>query len=427
MQHECIILADSPAALSELCGISILERLLRTLQRCGITQATVLSSTGKVIAEQLSRPSWPRAQLQVTVRERPAGLVTVAQIADVWPNTGQLLLVVRGDTVFDSRLLNRLSARSVATALVDSAVPPGLQALVASAPNTGKGKLCGAALLQRDCAFTQNGSLEEALRQNVEKGGIETLDVADQPLYYPALLREFRPFWFPGPLATKKKEVEGILLDSVQKGGLDIPALIHGPIEKFLVSHLCRTPITPHHLTIMWAIGAVATTVLFADGYLLWGIVVALIVGILDGLDGKQARIKVETTKAGRLEHQLDTLFAFVWPTALAYHFYVSGQLPGAFRYLGLLLLGEALDGAGQAGIRLASEKRMQAPSLLNRLVRLIGGRRNIYIWVLTIGVILGAPAKSFVVMVWWELLTAAIDIPHAAWALWPLWQKKRA
>ena len=32
MVNECVILADDPSALVELCGISTLERLLRTLQ-----------------------------------------------------------------------------------------------------------------------------------------------------------------------------------------------------------------------------------------------------------------------------------------------------------------------------------------------------------------------------------------------------------
>src|SRR5439155_24099987 len=33
MAYECVVLADCPGALVELCGISTLERLLRTLQR----------------------------------------------------------------------------------------------------------------------------------------------------------------------------------------------------------------------------------------------------------------------------------------------------------------------------------------------------------------------------------------------------------
>ncbi len=55
MAYECVILADCPGALIELCGISTLERLLRTLQRCGIERATILSSTSERIAEELAR------------------------------------------------------------------------------------------------------------------------------------------------------------------------------------------------------------------------------------------------------------------------------------------------------------------------------------------------------------------------------------
>src|SRR5205085_11617664 len=108
MRHECVIIADSPGALVELSGISILERLLRTLQRCGIKRATVLSSTPKLITESLVTPSWPRSQLDVTVQGRPNGLVKAEQIVEVWPDATQLLLVLRGDTVFDNRLLRLL-------------------------------------------------------------------------------------------------------------------------------------------------------------------------------------------------------------------------------------------------------------------------------------------------------------------------------
>jgi len=43
VRHEVIILADSPGALVEVCGISLLERLLRTLQRLEVTKVVVLS------------------------------------------------------------------------------------------------------------------------------------------------------------------------------------------------------------------------------------------------------------------------------------------------------------------------------------------------------------------------------------------------
>src|SRR5206468_4054347 len=113
------------------------------------------------------------------------------------------------------------------------------------------------------------------------------------------------------------------------------------------------------------------------------GILLALIIGILDGLDGKQARIKVETSKTGKIEHWFDSFFEVVWPTALAYHFYVSGQLPNAFFYLALLIVAEALDGIGKLGVYVAAEKSLVGPGLFDRIVRLVGGRCIIYVWVL--------------------------------------------
>src|SRR4029453_15420893 len=97
MVNECVILADDPSALVELCGISTLERLLRTLQRCGIERATVLSTTPEPIAKEFAPPTWPRGKLSLTLRTRQAGPVRLKQIVDVWPRNSDaipLLLVI---------------------------------------------------------------------------------------------------------------------------------------------------------------------------------------------------------------------------------------------------------------------------------------------------------------------------------------------
>jgi phosphatidylglycerophosphate synthase len=416
MAHECVVLADCPGALVELCGISTLERLLRTLQRCGIERATILSSASERIAEELARPSWPRAQLALELRPRSSGALRAEEIVGIWPNAAQLLLVIRGDVVFDSRLLQLLATQRSPAVLVDSAVPSKLQPLVAQAPDALPAKVCGAALLKRDWVSTQNGPLENAINNGLEQNTIAAVDVTDQPSYSPALRRKLRPFWFPAPAPARVKLAERILLNSVQKGTQDLPARIHAPLETFVISKLCKTAITSGQLTVSWIILAFGTTILFATGYLIWGIVLALMIGILDGLDGKQARIRVETSKAGKIEHWFDSFFEVVWPTALAYHFYVSGQLPDAFFYLALLIVAEALDGIGKLGVYGAAEKSLVDPGLFDRIVRLIGGRRNIYIWVLIACVVLGMPEKSLIVMAFWEVATAAVDLLHSGW-----------
>src|SRR5439155_2370183 len=185
MPDECVILADAPDALVELCGISTLERLLRTLQRCGITRAIILSSTATEIAEHLAQPSWARSNLTVNVRERSTGPATMQQIVDCWPASAERALLLRGDVVFDIRLLRALLAQSSPVALIDSAVPKQLTRLVASAPDVDGAKLCGAALLPRKWASMRNDSVERVLIEGLEQRTVEALDVENQPAYYP--------------------------------------------------------------------------------------------------------------------------------------------------------------------------------------------------------------------------------------------------
>ena len=419
MVDECIILAESPAALIELYGISVLERLLRTLQRCGLKRAIVFSSTSEVIGQHLAQVSWPRAQLNLTIHKQESESATMGQIVDVWPPRAEFVLVLRGDAVFDARLLQIVAAQREAVGLVDLAIPPLLQPLVASAPNVLHGKFCGAALLQRDWASAQIGPFGDVLRDNLEQQNIAALDVAAQPVYSATLRRELRPFWFPAPSATNKKLAERLLLNSAQKGTLDFPAYVHAPIENFLISKLARRSITPNQLTVLSNIVAWIATILFATGHLVSGIVLALVVGVLDGLDGKQARIKVETSKSGKLEHWFDGLFEISWWVALAYHFWRSGELPHAFYYLLLLLFAEAMDAVAKGSILFTYRKLIDELGPFDRLVRLVGGRRNVYVWILAAGICLGAPAKAFITMAWWEVVTAAIHIPRAAWALY--------
>src|SRR3984893_13233623 len=238
MIEECIILADSPSALIELCGISVLERLLRTLQTCEFKSAIILSSTPDSIEQHLRRASRFRAKVRCIVRTRSPEPVTGKQIADVWPAQAEYTLVLRGDTIFDARLLRILAAQSASTALVDLAIPPPLQGLVASAPDLLHGKFCGVSLLRHNWVSAQSGSFEAAIRNGLERRDIARLDVAAQPLYSKTMRRGLTPFWFPAPSSASKRAAARILLDSDQKGTLDFPAWVHAPIGNFLISKL---------------------------------------------------------------------------------------------------------------------------------------------------------------------------------------------
>ena len=70
---QLLILADAPDALVELHGVSLLERLLRIAQRLGFREAVILSKTSTEIASHLAKPSWARAEVALSFRDREPG------------------------------------------------------------------------------------------------------------------------------------------------------------------------------------------------------------------------------------------------------------------------------------------------------------------------------------------------------------------
>ena len=412
------ILAETPAALVELCGVSMLERLLRTLQRVGVREVIILSSTADALKEKLASPSPFRSEITWQLRKRPPGPVTIEQIREAGAED-ESLLVLPGDAVWDERLLRLLTVTDGAAALVDSAPPVSVESWVSQMPETTCGRLTGAVVLDHRWLANESGPLQEILGRAVDAGRLPVLDIAEQPSYSLAMRRELTPLWIPAPPPAQRKQAERLILDSAQKGSLDLPAWVHGPIETFLVARLCKTSITPNQLTVLCNVVAWGVVPLFATGHLVWGTALALAVGVLDGLDGKQARVKVETTEAGKLEHWLDTFYELAWLLALAWHFQASGELPEAWKYLVLFLAAEGVDGLAKLSIIRRYGRLIDELSPLDRAIRFVGGRRNVYIWILAVGVVLGAAAQSFVVMVWWEAVTAVVHVARAIWAIW--------
>ncbi|MDQ6654548.1 MAG: CDP-alcohol phosphatidyltransferase family protein [Verrucomicrobiota bacterium] len=401
--YTALLLADSAEAGCELCGISVLERLLRTLERCGCGRAIILSSAPDFIRDRVTETSPARPRLTIHRLTRSSGAVTCEQLVAAWPDREENLLVLRAD-VFDERLLCALRGTAAPTALIDSG---------------GHGQICGALWLNHAWASAHDGALDETISESIQNGSIGTLDVNDLPAYSTSLRRELRPYCFPAPLPQNRRRAEKILLNAAQKGTLDLPAHVHAPIENFLVSRLCKTSVTPNQLTLFGNVVAWLATFCFATGALVAGTALALAVGVLDGLDGKQARLKVETSERGKLEHWFDALFELSWWCALAFSLQRSGLLPNAFSYLLLLLGAELIDLAAKGSVLWRRKQLIDELSRFDRVVRLFGGRRNIYIWIFAVGLVFGAPGQAFAVIAWWEALTAAVHLPRAAWIVW--------
>ena len=414
-----LIVADSPEALTDLCGISLLERMRRIALHLGFREAMILSNSVKAVATHLANESWRRANISLTLRERTDAKVTVGDILDCLPElkvaSDRRILIVFASFYCDERLLRSLAEAQTNSGLIDSD-PPSIVAPLLENSDTHSSRLLCSALLSSEWLSQKNpaGALVEEVTADIIAGRIARVDAAQQQAYVRSMRRSVRPVFFPAPSAERRPLAERLLRDATQKGVLDFPALVHAPIEKWIVMHLCRTRITPNQITLGTGVLGVAVTLLYACGYLWAGVVFALVIGIFDGIDGKLARLKAQTTKLGKKEHDLDYLVETSWWAALAYHFQATGEIRFAYVIFFAFFAFHRLERTAIRAVQRRIGRNLDDFAMFDRLVRVIAGRRNVYTWLFTFFVVIGAPATGYIWVCSWGMASAVIHIFRA-------------
>jgi 1L-myo-inositol 1-phosphate cytidylyltransferase / CDP-L-myo-inositol myo-inositolphosphotransferase len=415
-----LLVADSPETLTDLCGISLLERMRRIALHLGFREAMILSNSVKAVATHVASESWHRADMSLTFRERTGAKVTVGDILDCLAalrvaSDGRILIVFAG-FYCDERLLRSLADAQTNSALIDSDPPSIIAPLLENSDTHSSGRLLCAALVSCEWLSRKNraGTLVEEITSDTMTGRIARVDAARQQAYVGSMRRSVRPVFFPAPSLERRPLAERLLRDATQKGVLDFPALVHAPIEKWLVSHLCRTTITPNQITLGTGVLGLGVTLLYACGYLWAGVLLALVIGVLDGIDGKLARLKVQTTKLGKREHDLDYLVETSWWAALAYHFHATGQIRYAYVIFFAFFAFHRLERVVKKAIQRRIGRNLDDFAPFDRLVRIVAGRRNIYTWLFAFFLVIGAPATGYIWLCFWGVASALIYIFRA-------------
>src|SRR6267143_998293 len=415
-----LIVADSPDALTDLCGISLLERLRRIVRKLGFRDAMILSNSVESMSIHARKSSWCRGAVALKFRERKTPEVTIGEVLDcigamTLPLDGRVLIFSAG-FYCDERLLRVLAEAQTESVLIDSNPPSLTKAFWEDSDIHGFGRLSCVILLSREWLIGKDRAVSLRLEvvSEVVSGRIASLDAAQQPGYVRSMRRNIRPVFFPAPLPEHRALAERLLQDATQKHVLDFPAIIHAPIENWLVLRLCRTSITPNQVTLTAAMLGADVTLLYAFGYLRAGALLALVFGVLDGLDGKLARLKEQTTKLGKREHVLDYLIEMSWWTALAHHFQVSGQVRHAYVFLLAFLGADSLERVARWSAALRLGRKLDDASRFDRLIRYVAGRRNIYTWLFAFCLLIGISAHGFVLLCCWGIASSAIHIFRA-------------
>ena len=403
-----ILVADAPDALAELCGVNLLERLLRTLQRLGFRRAIVFSSTPEIIGTELAKPSWARQEIGVQLVGSATKPIRTALFLQ--QDHAERFLFVPANVYCDARLLAALGARDSSVALVDSNPPEFARNLIRNP--------CGPALITRNflSALSPDTPFLNELTKKIDHAKIDIADAANEDDYNVSMRRHVRPLCFPATRAQGRGLAERIILDSAQNGTVDLPAYLHAPIETAIISLLCKTRITPNQITIGGFVIGCSATAAFLAGRVGLGIIAALLFGIVDGLDGKQARVKIETTERGKWEHHLDYLIENSWWLAIAFNLWRSGQFPNVFYFLAVLVASHLLAEFAKRRVKIARGRLLDDVAPFDRAFRLIAARRNVYVWILAFGLLLNGFPQSYAVICGWAAFSAAVHLARSIW-----------
>jgi len=148
-----LILADSQDALTDLCGVSLLERLRRIVRKLGFHEAMILSNSVESIAIHARKSSWRRGEVALKFRERKTPQVTIGEVLDcigamTLPPHGRVLIVSAG-FYCDERLLRILAEAQTESVLIDSNPPSLTRAFWEDSDIHSFGRLSCALLLSR--------------------------------------------------------------------------------------------------------------------------------------------------------------------------------------------------------------------------------------------------------------------------------------
>ena len=371
-------------------------------------RATVLSTTPEIIGADLRKCSWAREQISTDLVSSTIKPITVQLL----PNqaAAERFLIMPANIYCDARLLATLCAKNSSAALIDSNPPELARDLVRNP--------CGPSLVDRDflSGLAPTAPFFEELKNKIDHRKIDLVDAATVNDYVVNMRRHVRPLCFAPSLEQDRRIAERVILDSAQKGTLDLPAYLHAPIESRIISQLCKTRITPNQITISGFIIGAGATAAFVLGRVGLGIIAALIFGLVDGLDGKQARVKIETTEHGKWEHHLDYLIENSWWAAIAFDLWRSSQFPNAFYLLALLIGSHLLDEFVKRRAKMATGRLLDDLTPFDRAFRLIAARRNVYVWILACGFLLNAFPQSYAVICGWAAISAAVHLARSAW-----------
>lgn len=374
-------------------GLPTWWRLIRQLKKLDITPIWLVGPVPDAVQTAAARAG------VVTSRPEEGG-------TDARPG---LLLVADASWVLDERVLAELAARTHPT--------------LAIRRSHDSVEIAGAAVIRCDQlppVAPQVGWDANTLMPLLDRGDADALELDAMPTYRLQLRRHITPFAVLVDGAEPQRVASTHVLDAAQKGTNDLPAqLLHPPLENRLVRLLVPLGLTPNMATVATIVVGLAVAALFAVGQFVVGLLGAIAVGVLDGVDGKIARVTLNATQAGDVfEHIADNVYEILWYLGIGSGLVAMTGDPFYHQAAWVMTAVYLLDRGALGVWKLFRAGDFHESSPWDQAFRRVCGRRNNIVFLMLPFFLAGRPDVGFLTALAWWAVTFVVHAIRVARAL---------
>ena len=324
---------------------------------------------------------------------KEAGGVEMASTAEEIPDSAQVLLL-NGNFLFEIRTLSGLLQRShsllldpddstAAAAIVDASEMETAMEIVAGRKGAAEAPL-------------------ESITPNDLTAFNETLRSAQTPLLEPVS-------------EASKAELQNRLYGNAYRGITDLVTKFLWPRPAKKAVHMAaRLGLSPNMVTTTGLVLVLAACYLFLHGYYTAGLAAGWLMTFLDTVDGKLARVTVQSSKFGHLyDHAIDLFHPPFW------YIFWGMSLSGFQPVLGfdqgqmysLIVIGYIAGRVVEGIFPLLGDCSIFTWKPFDAWFRLVTARRNPCLIILTLSVFIGRPDWGFITVTFWTVLTTIVMV----------------
>jgi phosphatidylglycerophosphate synthase len=318
----------------------------------------------------------------VSVAQEPSGPVAA----------GDSVLLMRGDFLYDQRIIKNLVAN--VGIVLEASTPQGLRPVAAH--------VAGELAEQMADLLEEDGPWE--FPQGLRRETPDTLVAA----FMKELLKFDVPFLLP-ITAKNRRALEKRLFAGSYKGVTDLVTKWLWPVPAQWATGLCtRYDITPNQVTSLSLVFSIFAGLFFYHGFYATGLVFAWLMTFLDTVDGKLARVTLNYSAFGNIfDHVIDLVFPPIWYIAWALSLQSLLGLSASFVIWTIMLgyvAGRLVEGV--------FTKFLESSGIfcwrpIDSCFRLITGRRNPNLLLLTGSLFFGRPDLGLLAVCLWTVLSS--------------------